>query len=67
MRSEEASTRPFQREDQVPRTIIVDGRPREAFTIPPSAGERFGFEPGDVILVAPTAATAPSAGPAAAD
>ncbi len=53
--------RPVAREDLTPQTLTVDGKSRPVFTISPKAGERVGFEPGDVIMIAPAASTEPAA------
>jgi hypothetical protein len=66
-RGEEKGIRPFQRQDQVPTAVTVDGARRPAFTLPADAGERFGFAPGDVVLVAqrPATSSAPATAPSA--
>lgn len=48
----ESPIHPFQREDSVPVTVTVDGAPRSAYRLSAGGAARFGFHPGDVILVA---------------
>ena len=50
---------PIRRDDLQPTTRELDGRQREVFTISAAAGERLGFEPGDVVEVAPATTTRP--------
>ena len=47
---------PFQRQDQVPVTVTLDGAKRAAFRLSAEGAARFGFREGDVILVMPRAA-----------
>ena len=59
-----APIRPFQRQDQVPVTVTLDGVKREAFCLPADGAARFGFREGDVILVVgPKKAAASAPGP----
>lgn len=46
------STKPIDRADLQVRTVNLDGQSRQAFTVSPAAGERMGFLPGDVVIVA---------------
>lgn len=65
-----AEARPFQRQDHKPVAVTLDGAKREAFFLPASGGLRFGFQPGDVIVVEEespaTTSSAPSSAPAPA-
>jgi hypothetical protein len=69
--SEGVAFRPFEREDHKPVAVTLDGSARQAFVLPASGGRRFGFLPGDVIVVeqespqtspAASAASSPSPG-----
>lgn len=46
------STASIDRADLQVRTVNLDGESRQAFTITPAVGERMGFLPGDVVIVA---------------
>ncbi|HET6427859.1 MAG TPA: AbrB/MazE/SpoVT family DNA-binding domain-containing protein [Phycisphaerae bacterium] len=46
------------------REAVLDGKPVRAFRLPADVAERIGLAPGDVVLVEPAPATAPSTGPA---
>lgn len=48
------------RTDLPSRVGLLDGQRRAIFTISVAAGERVGFEPGDVIVVAGRPATSPA-------
>jgi len=53
---------PVRREDQVQRPVVLDGKPAVGVFVSAAAGQRLGFQPGDVVVVAPAApATATSA------
>ena len=55
---------PFQRQDQFPVPVTLNGVQREAYRLPADAAARFGFREGDVILVMPRGA--PTSTPASA-
>jgi hypothetical protein len=57
----EPSVQPFQRQDQVPVAVTLDGARRDAYRLPAAAAERFGFREGDVILVVGAGAGSTSA------
>ncbi len=59
------ATRPAAGGDLPRKQITLDGRPREALLLAAEAGRRFGFRPGDVIIVS-GAQTAPATAPASA-
>ena len=50
------------------RAVMQDGKPVQALLLPAGLGELFGFEPGDVVIVerTPATASAPATGPATA-
>ena len=50
----------IRREDVPSRVGVVDGQRRSIFTIGAAAGERVGFQPGDVIVVGEPPATSPA-------
>jgi len=49
--SSQPAVTPFQRQDQVPIRVVLDGRPRDAYVLSAEGARRFGFHGGDVILV----------------
>lgn len=49
------------REALATRSVTLDGRTAQALRLPAAVGRLIGFEPGDVILVEPTATTAGAA------
>jgi hypothetical protein len=51
---------PFQRENVVPRKVPFEGQDRSLFTITSGFGQRIGFNPGDLIIVAPAPTTSPT-------
>jgi len=53
---------PIRREDQYTRPVTLDGAKTVGVFISAEAGQRLGFAPGDVVVVARAAATRP-AGP----
>lgn len=53
------SARPIDRDDLTPQGVTLDGKARTAYTISAKAGERIGFQSGDVILIAPAVTTQP--------
>ena len=55
------AARALPREDLPTEKVTWNGRAREVFRISAAAGQRIGLEPNDVVLVAPSPATAPSA------
>ncbi len=57
--STDRSATPVRRDDLLVRQMEVDGKFQQAFYISPSAGKRFGFEPGDLILVGQEPTTQP--------
>jgi len=48
----EEPVRAVSREDLPRKTIALDGKSVQALSVSAAAGERFGFAPGDVVLVA---------------
>jgi hypothetical protein len=62
--SEGPSVRPFLRQDHVPVSVTLDGAKRQAYLLPASGGERFGFQAGDVIVVEAAPTTGPAPGSA---
>ncbi len=55
------AAQPVQREDLPTQEVTVGGQQRTAFVLGPSAGERLGFKPGDVIVVSQPPQTTPAA------
>ncbi len=59
----QASAKPVDRDDLTPQNVALDGKARSAYTISAKAGERIGFQSGDVIIISPAAASGPAVGP----
>ncbi len=59
------AVQPVNREDMITERGVLNGKTVTLVRISAAAGERFGFLPGDVVLVAPTGRTPPTSGPAA--
>ncbi len=62
-----SGARPVVRDDLPQKYVTLDGRRKSALLIGASAGKRFGFQPGDVIIVSqaqtrPATASAPAGG-----
>jgi len=67
----EAEAKPFQRQDHKPVPVTLDGAKRQAYVLPASGAQRFGFQAGDVIVIeeespatTSSAPSAPSSAPA---
>ena len=58
----EEEVRPVQREDLISETTTIKGRPVRVLYISPVAGERFGFQEGDVVVVGALPTTMPAGG-----
>ena len=68
----ESEAKPFQRQDHKPVAVTLDGARRQAYVLPASGAQRFGFQAGDVIVVeeethatsAPASSPSPVSAPA---